>query len=429
MKLQRFEVSEAPDLTIVCHSDLDITGGREGEVAIKVYGSEEDLEVQREDDQLTIKSHARCKIGCPSGTTLKLETVSGDARVQRVDGPITAGNLHGDSVFKDVGPMTVGSASGDMRVRTVNGDLQMDNASGDLRVRSVSGDLRLGQISGDLSVRGVKGSLSSDNVSGDMSLRGVEGLVSCKSVSGDLNAAYLEGGLEASVSGDAALKTDFTPGCDYRVTASGSVSVKFPTNANAQFKVTATGTIHHKVDWSEIAEISGKTLTGRVGDGEANVEITASGNVTLRSKDDAKEFILGFEPEDVEMDLELESMAEEIERSIQAHMAQMERLNAQIEAELSRIDDAAIQRKVQEATRKAERAAERARIRAERAQRRWQRMGVSPPSRPTPPGAPPPPSRRSEPVTEEERLMILQMVQEGKISSEEAARLLEALEG
>jgi hypothetical protein len=44
----------------------------------------------------------------------------------------------------------------------------------------------------------------------------------------------------------------------------------------------------------------------------------------------------------------------------------------------------------------------------------------------TPPGGPSP--RPSEPVTEQERLLILKMVQENKISIEEAERLLAALD-
>jgi DUF4097 and DUF4098 domain-containing protein YvlB len=424
MKLQRFEVADAPRLTVSCSGELDVNGGREGEVAVKVYGSEEDLEVQSQNGEITIRSNARCKIGCPQGTILTLEAVHGDVRVRRIDGSITAGNLYGDSYFKDVGAMDVGSASGDMRVRTLNGNLNLDLVSGDAIVRSANGNVRVNQISGDLSVRGVKGSLSCDAVSGDFTVRGVEGPVSCEFVSGDLSAAYLEGGLEAVVAGDAALKTDFTPGCTYQISASGDVSAKFPANANAQFQVTTTGNIRHKVNWADVTEVTGTTLTGRLGDGEANVDITASGSVTLRSRDEAKDFIFGFEPEDTELDMELESMSEELERNIQAHMVQMDRLNEQIEAELGRIDDAAIQRKVQAATRKAERAAERARLKADRAQRRWQRMGPQGPTPKTPPRRP-----KADPVTEEERLMILRMIQEGKISTDEAARLLEALEG
>jgi hypothetical protein len=429
MKLQRFEVSETPHLIVECYSDLDVTGGREGEVAIKAYGSEQDLEVQRDGDEFTITSRSRCKVGCPQGATLALKGVHGDTRIRHVHGAITAENLRGDGLCKDVGPTMIASVSGDVRARGVNGELRLNAVSGDVGVRSVEAGMRLEQASGDVSVRDLKGDLTIDNVSGDLSLRGVQGHASCGSVSGDLSAAYLEGGLDATVSGDASLKTDFTPGSDYRVSASGSVSVKFPSSANARFHVTASGKILHKVDWSVLEEVTASQLTGRIGDGEANVEITASGDVNMRSRQDSAEFIFGFEPDDVEFEVELESMADELERNIEAHMAQMDHLNARIEAELSRIDDAAIQRKVREAARKAEHAAERARLKAERAQRRWERMGARQAARPTPPRRPAPLSPPGDPVTEEERLMILRMVQEGKISSEEAARLLEALEG
>jgi hypothetical protein len=42
---------------------------------------------------------------------------------------------------------------------------------------------------------------------------------------------------------------------------------------------------------------------------------------------------------------------------------------------------------------------------------------------------PPPPSKPVDPVSEEERMMILQMLQDKKISVEQAEKLLAALEG
>jgi hypothetical protein len=394
MKLQRFEVSNTPHLTITCHGDLDVNGGREGEVAVKVYGQEDELQAQREGEHITIEARARCKVGCPRGTSLTLQSVNGDVRVRRVDGPIAAENAQGDVVLKEVGPTTI------------------SNIGGDVRVRSVSGDLRLELVGGDLSVRGV------------------EGLLSCDQAVGDLSAAYLEGGLDVTVGGDGALRTDFTPGCDYRLRTTGDAAVKFPTNASARFQISANGDISHKVDWAELEEGSG-SLSGQVGEGEANVEISAGGDAALRSRSESGAYVFSFDLEEEGLDLELESMAEEIERNIEGQMA---RLNAQLEAQLSRIDHEAIRRRAEQAAEKvrvkAERAAERARMQAERAQRRWERMEPrrpTRPQRPTPPGAPPTRPTR-EPVSEEERLMVLRLVQEGKISSEEAARLLEAME-
>lgn len=390
MKLQRFEVSNTPHLTIECHGDLDISGGREGEVAIKVYGTDKDLDVQREGEHLTITSHARCKVGCPRGTTLTLRAVHGDTRVRRVAGPIAAEAVHGDTVLKEVGPTTI------------------SEAMGDLRARSVSGELRLDQVAGDLGVRGV------------------EGLLSCD-VGGDLSAVSLQGGLEASVGGDTSLKTDFVPGSNYALTTGGDAAIKFPVDTNATVQVTAGSDIRHKVEWAELTEESGK-LSGRVGEAKAAVTVTAGSDVTLQGKSDSATFVTSFGLEDQELELELASVTEEIERNIQSHMA---RLNAQLEAKLSNIDHEAIRRKAERAAeharRRAEHAAERARLKAERAQRRWERMGARQPARPAP--GRPPARRPVEPISEDERMSILRMVQEGKISADEAARLLEAMEG
>ena len=388
MKIQRFEVSKTPHLTIACWDSLEINGGREGEVAIKVYGDEKDLEVSREGERLTIETRARCKIGCPSGATVTLQAVQGDLRVRRVDGPIAAEAVRGDVVLKDVGPTTV------------------TTSAGDVRVRSVRGDLRLDKVSGDLVVRDVDGMLASD------------------AIGGDLGATHLEGGLRVTLDGDCSLTTDFAPGCDYRLTVGGDAALKFPDQASVRIQVQAGGDIRHKVDWAEVQEDDG-TLIGRVGEGEANLEIDAKGDVSLRGKADSGRFVFNLHIDD-DLDLELESMAEEIERNIEAHMALM---NAELEAKLSHIDHDAIRRKAERAAekarRKAEQAAERARLKAERAQRRWQRMSAPRPA----PSAPSPGRPAAAAITEEERLKVLRMVQEGKITASEAAQLLEAMEG
>jgi DUF4097 and DUF4098 domain-containing protein YvlB len=432
MKVQRFEVAEELDLTIVCHSDLSVNGGREGELVIKAYGSEEDLEVQRDGNEFFITSRAGCKVACPRATALTLNQVSGDTRVRRISGAITAEHLSGDASLGDVGSIALNEVSGDARIRTADGDLELEKVFGDLRLRSVNGDIRFGQVSGDVSARGVQGSLSGTGVSGDLSVRGVAGLVACDSVSGSVDAAFLDGGLEVSASGNASLKTDLASGCTYNIAAHGNVAVTLPIHANARFEIDSSSKINHNVDFDEIEEASRNRLVGRIGDGEASVSIKASGAVSLRCKSEAEDFIFGFEPsEEEELGLELESMAEEIERNIEAHMA---RLNAQLEQELSRIDHTALHlksekaaiRAAEKARRKAEHAAERTRIKAERAQRRWERVGSV---RPAPPSPPASQRRQADPITEEERLMILEMVKDGKITSSEAASLLEALEG
>jgi len=82
------------------------------------------------------------------------------------------------------------------------------------------------------------------------------------------------------------------------------------------------------------------------------------------------------------------------------------------------------------AAKRAEEAARRVERHAERQVRRWGgKVNVGPwdfgpKGTSTPPGVP-----KSEPVADEERMAILKMLQEKKITSEQAEQLLKALEG
>jgi hypothetical protein len=77
----------------------------------------------------------------------------------------------------------------------------------------------------------------------------------------------------------------------------------------------------------------------------------------------------------------------------------------------------AAERAAEQVRRAAEREAQKARMRAERSQRSWERAsGQKPRSRP-------------EMASQEEQLRVLRMVEQGKITPEQAADLLEALRG
>ena len=86
-----------------------------------------------------------------------------------------------------------------------------------------------------------------------------------------------------------------------------------------------------------------------------------------------------------------------------------------------------------EAARRAERlaadAAQRAERHAERQARRWRGNVNVGPWDFGPKGVPKPPAPPSEPIADEERMAILKMLQDKKITSEQAEQLLRALEG
>jgi hypothetical protein len=83
------------------------------------------------------------------------------------------------------------TVSGDMNVQDVEGRLSAQTMSGDLEGRNVQGDLRVHTVSGDVTVRSARLTAASvDTVSGDVELEtqlDAEGAYHVRSVSGDLD--------------------------------------------------------------------------------------------------------------------------------------------------------------------------------------------------------------------------------------------------
>lgn len=139
------------------------------------------------------------------------------------------------------------------------------------------------------------------------------------------------------------------------------------------------------------------------------MEADVKGNITLQPS----------EPDErVDVSAGWDELGAHIEWQVNDALA---RMATHLEESLGRVDSERVRHRVDRATeqarRKAEQAAERARMRAEQAERRWQRASGQRPA------------RRKQEATDEERLRVLRMVEDGKITPEQASELLVAIEG
>jgi hypothetical protein len=164
-------------------------------------------------------------------------------------------------------------------------------------------------------------------------------------------------------------------------------------------------------------DIESRRFDFKLGDGEARVEVHAGGDITVR--DQAREG---------------RSLEDEMDRREQAWKEARGRRGSPSWSggfgfDRSSVWADMISRRAQEAARRAEQRAQAAMRRTEEQLRRaaarssgaWGTDWNAP--------APPPPPPPVEPITDQERLMVLKMLQEGKITVEQAEQLLAALEG
>lgn len=382
------ETSATPHVTVEqCLGDLTVRGSADRRLVLRVHGDEGDATLDQEGEVFTLAARVTCELACPSGATLTIDEVGGNLRVEGVAGTLAVDTVRGNASLRDVGPAAVERVLGNLRARQVSGDLQ---------VVDIKGNARLGDIDGEASL---------------------------ERVAGNLTAEGLAGGLAASqVHGNARLDPPFPAGASYRVAAHGNVRVRLPEDASVELDLRCAGQVRSRIDELALAETD-EGMTGTLGDGEAHVQAHARGNVTLVRARPAGE---SLEEMATRFAAGLEGLGEILEGRISEVVTDLE---SHVEEGLARIDDLEIRRQVERATeqalrtaetavdkarREAQREAERARMQAERAERRWQRASGR--------------RSRSRAASNEERLKILQLVEEGKITPDEAADLLAALD-
>lgn len=293
------------------------------------------------------------------------------------------------------------SVLGDMAMRGLDGDVQIGDVGGDASVRDVN-NASIGSIESDFSFRNARGNLSVQSIGGDASIREVQGNVSLHSVADDLVLRDVRGNVNARAGEDVVLYIDPQPGNSYAVDAGDDILLILPPNADVKLVLNADE-IH--VDWPDIPaeeEVNSRTLI--LGSGAANVSLNAGGDLHVSSQERAR-------------------TAPEEFGNFAGMMFDWSEFGNQLGAHITRRVEQVTRRAAEQAERAARRAEAKLRGRGARGRvnvGRWN-WNMEPGS-----GAP---AAAGEAVSEQERLVILKMLAEKKITADEADKLLAALEG
>jgi hypothetical protein len=400
--------------------ELSLKGQNANEVLVKTT-AEEGLKFDQDGDTLMLDCPGDCTVYVPHQAVIRVEHITGGARVKSLDGKLSFGSIDGELSLRDVG------------------GVEIEN------------------VGSDLSARRIRGSLTVENVGRAAIVRDVDGQFHAQQVGAHLNLRDVSGGVVASVGGNAEVFLSPVPWQTYAIQAGGNLSCRLEEDANARVAI-RSGAQKIRLSLPDLTQtITEPEFTAELGESGPVIRLEAGGSVDLRSRASGWESFGVYGTTFTAPTEDIDRLAEQIEAEATSQIdaltnqidAYIEQMEFGLEKNLSDAQRTRILNKMQRVQEKTQRASERARQKLERkldvARRKLDResgRSWSPVVPPVPP-VPPSPARRfvwpvsaeeqeaaaSEPASEEERLMILRMLEQKQITAAEAEQLLAALDG
>jgi DUF4097 and DUF4098 domain-containing protein YvlB len=418
MDLRSVQTGDSPIINLTISGNLSVKGWDERKVDAKC-SSPDDLSMDVQDDEIKINCTNNGSLRVPYGSVIQANHIKGDATFKALEGELSISQISGNLSLRSVESAKIGSVHGNLVAKNVDGNLELKKCQGNVSVRDIQGDLMVEE-----------------------------------GISGNLTLKEIDGNAKAHARGNVIVELDPSPESTYDFQAKGNLTCRLPADASVKINITSGSNIKVKIPDVEVQTPIKAPFELLLGEGDAELSMSASGNVTLSSRPpdwDMGEF-------EVEMGEDFEEMAESLNEQITLQIeSQMDMMEEELEHQLDtlsfslektamsaeqaeRIAERAreaseranqrAQEKIRRAQEKMERKLEAARRRGEMKARAAERAARDRRRREEPSGWPAsPPKTPTEPVSEEERLMILQLLENGNITTEEAEQLLAALEG
>jgi hypothetical protein len=204
----------------------------------------------------------------PTETDLRMQSGSGDQRVEGIRGPLEVSSGSGGLKISSIGDRVhAETGSGDIDINRVKGNVHAKTGSGSIDASDIAGAFEANSGSGRITLQQTApGSVRVDTGSGGMELHGVDGSLEAKAGSGTIQA-------EGSPTGAWTVHT-----------GSGEVNLKLPSNAAFDLDAhTSSGSISIDQPHTVQGSVGRKEVRGRVGGGGVPVEVeTGSGDIQIR---------------------------------------------------------------------------------------------------------------------------------------------------
>ena len=205
-------------------------------------------------------------VSIPKGNSLKLETVSAEARVEGVVGAVTVSTVSGGLAVQDAaGPVEAESISGDVSVSADAPSVTAKSTSGKVTVSGGIGEVRGESVSGSMGISGTMKRVEANTISGDIKMAGAANQVKLETVSGKVSVdKVLEQAEASTVSGSIDMAGDRLSAAEFS-TASGDVDFMGDLAEKGILNVsTQSGDIRIRIPEQTAARYDASTLSGAI---------------------------------------------------------------------------------------------------------------------------------------------------------------------
>ncbi len=413
MSSMNYELGKAPHIhVLVARGDLSVRGHQDSRTVVNGVAQVEEIE-----GGLQLTATGSMSLRLPEAATLTVDQASGDMSLRGLLGDLQLGEVAGDLVIKNAGRVSLKKVAGDLVLVNLNGDAVIDEIYGDASLRRIIG-VRIGTIYGDLAARNVDGAVEIGHGHGDISLNTVSDDLTIGRSQRDVNLRNLGGICLVEIAhGDIRLRGGLMSG-KHSFKADGDIVLRWPANAPLNLTARANSILNRLSLENPVSETG--LLTGQIGDGAATVNLDARGRIVLKAADpdseqdwdNMGEEYVAFGEGMAGFGAQFAGLGEQLASQFENQMAQ---LSVRLE---SKFGPDFAQKMAEKAARRAEQAVERVARHTEKTRRQaGNRADWSPP---------PPPRPKAGPNAEEQR-KVLEMLEKGLISVDEANALLKAM--
>lgn len=391
-------------IEVVSGGSLFLTGWNRDEIRIKELSDQD--EVEKKKTQLNLVFANDAIIHVPHSLEIVIEAVGGDGSIQGIRGKLEISTIRGDLSLIDIDSAKIGSVGGDLIANRVQGDLLIENTGGDALVNNIQGQISLQQVGGDVHL---------DKVGG---------------------------GIEVITGGEASLSFHPVPWQAYQVKAGGDISVSIPDESSADLSIHSAKEDITVIIGDIDQKLKEKDFSRQLGEGGPAIMLSAGGKAFLTrddftwltnikiNADELENLAVDFSAEAAEqIRNQLERLEEGLRESLSGLSESLDSMGIS-EEDLQKIASQ-IEAGSRKAIHKAEIAAIKAQAKVEKkiAQVRKKALKFKSKTKGFDVNEFLAKQEQKRTVSEDERMLILEMLQNKKISPEEADDLLQALEG